>query len=215
MGRSRTGIVIPALNEAMTIGSVVAKAMQFGMPIVVDDGSNDDTAKLARDAGAEVVKHGSTRGYDRALDTGFSHAESLGYQYFITVDADGQHDPTIVSQFIEKLEQGSDMVIGVRDRRQRFAEHVFAWVASSKWGIRDPLCGMKAYRAEIYKELGHFDSYGSIGTELAIYAAKNNKKIEQLAISTPSRSDQPRFGNRWVANKRIFRALWLGLSSTP
>jgi len=208
MGRSRIGIVIPALNEAATIESVVAKATQFGCPIVVDDGSDDDTAKLARDSGAEVVKHSTTCGYDRALNTGFSHAESLGYQYFITMDADGQHDPQIVNLFIEKLKEGSDLVIGIRDRKQRFAEHVFAWVTTSKWGIRDPLCGMKAYRVELYKELGCFDSYGSIGTELAIYAAKNNKKIEQLAIGTPPRKDQPRFGNRWVANKRIFRALW-------
>ncbi|MDX2346820.1 MAG: glycosyltransferase family 2 protein [Legionella sp.] len=211
MGRSRTGIVIPALNEATTIVNIVVKASQFGCPIVVDDGSSDETATLARDAGAEVIKHDSCYGYDRALDTGFSYAEKLGYQYVITMDADGQHDPEVVRQFVEKLEQGADIVIGIRDSRQRLAEHVFAWVAFFKWNIRDPLCGMKAYRMALYQSRGHFDSYGSIGTELAIYAAKNNKKIEQLAIRTPPRKDQPRFGNRWVANKRIFRALWFGL----
>ncbi|MBU2538878.1 MAG: glycosyltransferase family 2 protein [Proteobacteria bacterium] len=211
MERHRIGIVIPALNEAATIGWVVSNVLPYGVPIVVDDGSRDETGEAASSLGASVVRHPANRGYDQALNSGFSHAEALGCEYVITMDADGQHDPTILHEFIQALDNGADVVIGVRDRHQRLAEYIFAWVAAKKWGISDPLCGMKAYRINIYKELGHFDSYDSIGTELALYAAKNGKHIAQLPVKTRERIDAPRFGRRFSANRRILYALWASL----
>lgn len=208
MERHRLGIVIPALNERATIAPVVASVSQFGIPIVVDDGSSDDTGALAAAAGATVVRHPGCRGYDQALNSGFARADMMGCEFVITMDADGQHDPAILTTFIQALEEdGADAVIGIRDRRQRLAEHIFAWVGSLKWAIRDPLCGMKAYRIDTYRELGHFDSYSSIGTELAIFAAKTGKKIVQIPVKTHARSDKARFGSKYSANKRIMRSL--------
>jgi glycosyltransferase involved in cell wall biosynthesis len=211
MDRHRIGIVIPALNEAKTVGSIVSSASSYGVPIVVDDGSSDKTGELAAAAGATVVRHAVNRGYDAALNSGFAQAAKLDCKYVITMDADGQHNPGILESFIQMLDAGADVVIGNRDRRQRLAEHIFAWVASARWGIHDPLCGMKAYRIEIYSALGHFDACGSIGTELAIYAAKSGRRIAQLEIKTRDRTDAPRFGRKFSANMRILRALWLSI----
>jgi glycosyltransferase involved in cell wall biosynthesis len=208
MACNRICIVIPALNESGTIASIVSSSLQYGSPIVVDDGSSDKTGELAATAGAIVVRHKKNRGYDQALNSGFARADELGCEYIITLDADGQHDPSILSPFINALNDGADVVVGIRDRRQRLAEHIFAWLSLIKWGIHDPLCGMKAYRISVYKELGHFDSRESIGTELAIYAAKNGKKIIQLPVKTRERVDAPRFGRRFSANMRLLRALW-------
>ena len=212
MDGPRVGIVIPAINEEATIAQVVTGAALFGRPIVVDDGSRDATGAKAVAAGAEVVRHSVCRGYDKALNSGFQRASEIGCEYVITMDADGQHDPGILGAFIRALDEGADTVIGIRDRRQRWGEHIFAWVGSMKWSIRDPLCGMKGYRIQTYRELGHFDSYDSIGTELAIYAAKSGKKIVQLPVMTRDRADQARFGRRYSANKRIIRALCSGLA---
>lgn len=211
MDRCRIAIVIPAFNEAATIGPVIFSVFQYGKPIVVDDGSSDETSQLASSLGASVVGHAVNRGYDQAINSGFVRAEELGCEYVITIDADGQHDPSLLSRFIGSLDSGADVVIGVRDRCQRLAEHIFAWVAEKKWGIQDPLCGMKAYRIGLYKEVGHFDSYGSIGTELALYAAKNGKRIVQLPVKIRERIDAPRFGRIFSANWRILYALWVGL----
>ena len=211
MERHRIAIVIPALNESATIGSVVFNAAQYGVPIVVDDGSIDETSDLATSAGATVVSHDFNRGYDEALNSGFVRAEELDCEYVVTMDADGQHDPTILKAFIQGLDEGADVVVGIRDRRQRLAEHIFACISSIKWGIRDPLCGMKSYRIEVYKDVGHFDSYSSIGTELVIHSVRNGRVIMQLPVLTHERSDAPRFGTRYSANMRILRALWLGL----
>jgi glycosyltransferase involved in cell wall biosynthesis len=212
MERSRIAIVIPALNESATIGKVVSEAGKSGIPIVVDDGSRDDTAALAASAGATVVTHPVCRGYDKALDSGFQRANQMNCEYVITMDADGQHDPATLRSFLNALDKGAEIVIGVRDRCQRIAEHTFAFVARFKWGILDPLCGMKAYRIELYRELGHFDSYDSIGTELALFAAKRGKRMVQVPVTTRTRADQARFGRRLSANKRILRAMFAGLA---
>jgi glycosyltransferase involved in cell wall biosynthesis len=209
--RHQIGIIIPAYNEAATIRSIVQSASQFGIPIVVDDGSIDGTGDLAQATGARLVRHAANCGYDRTLNSGFAFANESGFEYVVTIDADGQHDPLILEKFIQALDSGADVVIGVRDCLQRFAEHVFSWVGYIKWRMRDPLCGMKAYRIDIFRELGHFDSYGSIGTELAIYAAKSGKQIAQLAVKTRSRADVSRFGKNFLANQKIFRALWIGI----
>lgn len=211
MDRSRVGIVIPALNESATILGVVEAVVIYGVPIVVDDGSTDDTAELARQAGADVVSHERNRGYDAALNSGFIKAAALGSDVIITLDADGQHDPALLQKFIDQIDAGADVVIGIRSRRQRLAEHLFAWYANLRFGIKDPLCGMKAYRTWVYEALGHFDSYGSIGTELMIFAAKRGCRISQISLDVRERKDQSRFGRVLAGNYRIIRAMLLSV----
>jgi glycosyltransferase involved in cell wall biosynthesis len=209
--RHRIAIIIPALNEAGTIVAIVSGAARYGVPIVVDDGSRDGTGARAAAAGAEVVTHASNRGYDQAINSGFAHASTLGCEYVLTVDADGQHEPEILESFVRALDDGADVVVGIRDRRARLAESVFAWVTAIRWGIRDPLCGVKAYRIDVWRELGHFDSYESIGTELTIFAAANRKQLAQLSVKVGDRQGATRFGGGFSANWRIFRALWIGM----
>lgn len=66
------------------------------------------------------------------------------------------------------------MVLGVRNSKPRFSEHLFALMTKRKFGIKDPLCGLKGYNVKVYEKLGHFDSYESIGTELMLLSARNN-----------------------------------------
>ena len=211
MDRSRLAIaiVIPALNEAATIKQVVEAVLPYGSCVVVDDGSTDDTASVARAAGATVVSHPKNQGYDAALDSGFRQAADTGCEAIITLDADGQHNPELLAKFVAALESGAAVALGERDRRQRFAEHVFAWYTQHRFGIFDPLCGLKAYRVEVYNALGHFDAYRSIGTELMLFAARRQYAITHIPFEVRERNGRPRFANRLVGNWRIFRALTL------
>ena len=210
MGRFEVAIVIPAYNEANTIRQVIRSISDYGVVIVVNDASEDNTGFVAAKAGAIVINHEVNHGYDKALESGFMRADELGCKYVVTMDADGQHNPDIVEVYIELLNEGAEVVIGTRDKFQRLAEYIFAWVASVKWGILDPLCGMKAYRIGVYRALGHFDSYNSVGTELSIFAVKSEMKIAQLPIKTRERVDTPRFGSRFSSNIRILHSLWNG-----
>ncbi|MDB0053294.1 glycosyltransferase family 2 protein [Alphaproteobacteria bacterium] len=210
MGKYQVVIVIPAFNEENTIFDIVQLVKEYGFVVVVNDASKDKTKQLAEDAGAIVVSHNENRGYDGSLNSGFLKAKELNCDVVITFDADGQHNQKYIKEYIDLIEQGFDLVIGTRNRLQRVAEYIFSWVASWRWGVKDPLCGMKGYRIDIYNQLGFFDSYGSIGTELAIFAAHKNIKIAQHSIKIEDRQDKPRFGRSFTANMVILRSLWLG-----
>lgn len=202
----RLAIIIPALNEAGTIVPVLEQVRGYGLPIVVDDGSTDNTAELSRLNGAEIVTHKHNRGYDGALSSGFARAAELGFDYAITIDADGQLPGQMIPDFVKQLDEGADLVVGIRDFVPRISELAFKVMARRFYGLQDPLCGMKAYRMSYYRKLGWFDSYRSIGTELMLYILREGGTLSQLPISTLPRDGKARIGGNLRANYIIGRA---------
>ncbi len=208
-------MIVPAYNEADTIGSVVraiAAAASGARVIVVDDGSSDLTAKIAGEAGAQIVSHAANRGYDAALDSGFAEARQSGCRFAVTLDADGQLPAERVGAFLAELQAGAGIVVGDRGRFQRFGEWAFAVLTRLRFGVRDPLCGMKGYDLRHHAALDHFDSYGSIGTELMLFTLANGGRLAQLPIVMRERADTPRFGRALDANVRILRAAAVGFT---
>jgi glycosyltransferase involved in cell wall biosynthesis len=112
--------LIPGYNEGPRIGSVIGAALERLPVIVVDDGSSDDTPARAREAGATVLEQRPNQGKGAALRTGFRHALAAGYDAVLTLDADGQHDPTEIPRFLDAwaTEPAPDLVIGRRDFRR-------------------------------------------------------------------------------------------------
>lgn len=111
-------VIIPALNEARSITTVLNNTRRC-VPaydvLVVDDGSEDETAHLARQAGALVVRHPFNLGYGTALQTGYLYALKHGYPLAVQMDADGQHNPADLAALVEALESNRvDLVIGSR-----------------------------------------------------------------------------------------------------
>jgi len=208
MDKLRIGFVIPCLNEEKTIYQIIKNIKQYGCVIVVDDGSIDKSSKIAGQAGAIVVEHIENLGYEAALNTGFKKASQLGVDAVITLDADGQHDPNLIPLFLQQLEQGNDLVLGVRNKVPRLSERLFAFYSHLKCGIKDPLCGMKAYRMNVYNDLGFFDSYQSVGSELAFYGALKQYKVVQIDFIVKDRQDNSRYGQVFQANFRILVALF-------
>ena len=211
MGGPQVAIVIPALNESASIERVVRESAVFGIPIVIDDGSTDDTASIAAAAGALVVRHKDNQGYDASLNSGFQRAAELGIHKIVTIDADGQHDPKFIGQCLVLLDGGADLVVGVRKKCQRFSEYCFSFLTKVLYGLEDPLCGFKGYQISLYRSLGHFDSYRSIGTELTLFGVRNGYIFRQIPISVKERQGVARFGKGLSANYKIFRALFLGV----
>lgn len=211
LGKHLFTAVIPAFNESENIEKVISAVLPYANVLVVDDGSSDNTALLARRAGAEVVSHTINKGYDQALESGLLRAIELGFEYAITMDGDGQHVPETLDLFKKKLADGVDLVVGVRDRHQRVAESFFSLVSSVLWGIKDPLCGMKGYRLILLKRTGKFHTYKSIGTEFTLIAARSGFRIDQIDVPTRNRTGDSRFGSGFKPNLIIFNALIIGL----
>jgi glycosyltransferase involved in cell wall biosynthesis len=209
--RPALALVIPALNEARSLPKVLAGVREFGLAVVVDDGSDDGTARVAADAGALVVRHESPRGYDAALDSGFAAAAVAGCEYVVTFDADGQHPAALVPRFLDLLGAGNDVVVGVRPAFARVSERLFGAYTRSRYGVRDPLCGMKGYSIRLYTDVGHFDCYRSIGTELLLTALRERRRVAQIPVPIAPREGKSGFGGALRGNWRIARALALGL----
>lgn len=211
----KVAFIIPALNEYETIANVVGSISKFGIAIVVDDGSVDETGVLARAAGARVVRHELNLGYDSALATGLAVAFAEGFDFAITVDGDGQHDTARIEIIINELLDGADLVVGVRDKFQRISEKLFAFVSWKLWGIKDPLCGLKGYCLNKFKAVDCRSSYPSIGTEIAIRAARSGWDIRQVSIMTRNRNGNSRIGSVFKANWLILRSLFLSFIYAP
>ena len=116
MMNGRYCVVIPAFNAADTIGALVRGVKQQGLPVlVVNDGSDDQTAPVASQEGAVVISHLRNHGKGRALRTGFEYALRAQYDGVITMDSDGQHDPAEIPSLIQAGErQHAGVVVGNR-----------------------------------------------------------------------------------------------------
>lgn len=124
---STVWIVIPALNEACTIGDVVTPLRARGWRVlVIDDGSNDGTTDAACRAGAVVLRHTVNLGQGAGLRTGFLYAQrQRDARFIVTYDADGQHQSEAVSTLLEALERsGSDVALGSRFLGGNAGRHV-------------------------------------------------------------------------------------------
>lgn len=109
-------VAVPALNEAAALGRVLeslATVQPLRDVVVIDDGSSDDTARIARDAGARVISHAINLGVGAAMGTAFKFAARAGYDAVIQFDGDGQHRPEFIAQLIAALDS-ADLVIGSR-----------------------------------------------------------------------------------------------------
>ena len=154
----RVLVVIPAWNEAPNIEAVLAElraARPADAMVVVDDGSTDGTAALARRAGAGVLQLPFHIGYGAAIQAGIKYGQRGGYRVVVTFDGDGQHDPADIAPLVEAVEQGADLVLGSRflaptafrgSLARRAGRGILSIIARRLTGLSltDPTSGLKA-----------------------------------------------------------------------
>lgn len=185
--------LIPAHNEAARIAPVIAGARQHLPVLVVDDGSTDDTARVASAAGAEVVRQTPNRGKGEALKTGFRWALERDFDAVLTLDADGQHDPAEIPAFLEKWAQTrADLIIGARDFRQmplhrRLANTSGTWLFSWAVGrpIRDNQSGYRLISRRLMEEaLASAHGGFEFEVDMIVICIQRNYKLEWVNIRT-------------------------------
>ena len=158
IARQRGFLIVPAYDEGERIGQVLDRVRDADLSLtclVVDDGSADDTAEQARERGAVVLRHPFNLGYGAALQTGYKYALAAGADLVVQMDADGQHDPSLIPQLVDRVASGKcDLVIGSRflepgdyqmQRLRRLGRGLFRGVARMLGlSITDPTSGFQA-----------------------------------------------------------------------
>jgi glycosyltransferase involved in cell wall biosynthesis len=197
--------VIPCLNERAGISPLVA-ALRRLLPrvLVVDDGSVDDTSVLARAAGATVLRHDRNLGKGAALRTGLSNARSLGFDWAITLDGDGQHVPEDFPVFLQRAEQtGARLVIGNRMHQARaipwLRRQVNRWMSrqlSRRAGchLPDTQCGFRLIHLETWAGLSLSTEHFEIESEtlMAFLAARHPVEFVPIRVIGRSRKSHIR-----------------------
>jgi glycosyltransferase involved in cell wall biosynthesis len=185
--------LIPAFNAESSLGEVIDRAKKF-IPrvLVVSDGSTDNTAEVARSHCVQLITIPSNRGKGYALRQGFSYALTNGCSAIVTLDADGQHDPGDIPNFLRAHEQDSGAIlIGSRmaqvDRfpRQRYYSNQAAVFFISKalgQHLEDTQCGFRLYPSRVLRQIVLTTSHFQTETEVLLRAARKGISLRSVPV---------------------------------
>ena len=188
--------VIPAYNEEKTIARIVEGARRHaGEVLVIDDGSVDSTADIAKGAGAIVIRIPRNGGKGHALSIGLTTAAMNGGEIVVCLDADGQHDPDDIPRIVQPiLDARADMVIGSRflettskdmiPAYRRLGQSVLTYATNfgSTVKITDSQSGYRAFKKDVLKSFDYAETGMGIESEMARRAAKMGLRIEEIPI---------------------------------
>jgi glycosyltransferase involved in cell wall biosynthesis len=189
-----TVAIIPAFNEAATIREVVTGALPLVRDvIVVDDGSIDETAAVARMAGAQVIRHDANRGKGMAVRSGLGHALRMGCSHVLLMDGDLQHLPSEASVLLDEADRSDvDLVVGERafDRAamplsRYYANKFGSRVLSSFIGVSlgDTQSGFRVFRSDLLRRMTLRSTGYEIETEMLVKARRLGARISCAPIS--------------------------------
>lgn len=199
-------VAIPVYNEEKHLGGVLDAAAAHPVDVlVVDDGSTDGTPELLRKfPNVSVIRHARNRGYGAALRAAFDFGARNNYSLVITMDSDGQHEPSLIPQFVEDA-KGADIVSGSRylwnfsvdtpapaERRRINSLVTDELNACFDLNLTDAFCGFKAYRVDALKRMTLTEDGYGMPLELWVEAACLGLRVIELPVPRvyldPSRS---------------------------
>ena len=193
--RATIAAVIPAYHEEKHIGDVVRRTrQQLDHVLVVDDGSADQTASSAREAGAEVIVHPQNCGKGEAIRTGLRHWLDRQFTWVFILDADGQHRPEEIGDFIRAaMSDGASLLLGNRMKNvssmpllrrvvNRYMSNKISRVCGQE--IPDTQCGFRMLHRHLIPELLSGTNRFDYETEMLIVASRKGFRIESVPIST-------------------------------
>ena len=189
-------VAMPAFNEEKSVGRVVSYAKKYAhLVLVVNDCSTDNTANVAKEAGAEVISHTANQGYGGSALTVFQTAQKYQPDVLILMDADGQHNPEDIPRFVAKIQEGYDVVIGSRYLEKESREMIPLY---RKIGMRaldmsthlsaktlettDALCGFRAFNKNAYSKIHHLDAKYHGSTDIIVQLSELGMAFGEIPV---------------------------------
>jgi glycosyltransferase involved in cell wall biosynthesis len=216
-------VLIPAYNASLTISELIEKTLKFVSKnniVVVDDGSQDQTFTTAQTAGAVVLKHDKNKGKGEALKTGFRYALRKNYYALLTLDADLQHDPGSIRDFLKKANENFEgIIIGTREinlKKMPFARWLTNNLTSvilsilSGQTIRDSQSGYRLISTQVLKKVKLKAKKYDLESELLVKAGRMGFRIDAVPIKTIYHGGRS-FINPFVDTGRFIKLMWRSL----
>ncbi len=218
----RTCVIIPTYNEAKKIGGLIKDIRAQGLDVlVVDDGSKDNTCKIAEENGASVLRNETNQGKGASLVRGFKQALSKDYEAVITMDGDGQHLAEDIPFFLRLAKYSqSGLLVGNRMQKpknmplirvltNKLMSFMISRIAGQK--IPDTQCGFRLIKKDVLEKIQLKTRNYEIESEMLINASRLGVKIESVVIKTVYRDEKSQI-NPVIDSLRfirfIFRELW-------
>ena len=215
-------MLIPAYNEAVKIGAVIRRAREQGFNVLVsDDGSVDETAAIAENLGAKVVRASKNEGKGASMRKGLAEFLKTDLMAVVFMDSDGQHDPDDLHAFLGALEAGADLVIGNRMERpqdmpwirrltNRFMSMVLSGLAGQR--IPDRPCGYRAITRETARTLTLRSDRFEVESEMILQVSKRGLKIFSVPVRCIYADETSRI-RPWQDTVRFFSFIFRYLRS--
>ena len=188
-------VCIPAYNEEIKINDVVKKSLPYADKVIVcDDGSTDDTAALAKKAGAVVISHEKNQGYGATISTLFDYCRENNAEIMVTLDGDGQHNPDQIPDLINViLKHKVDVVIGSRSLRddknlpsyRKTGIKIITSTINSATNLKvtDSQSGFRAYSKEAINLIRPTESGMAVSTEILVKISNNGLSMAEVPIT--------------------------------
>ena len=194
-------VCIPAYNEEVKINDVVKKALLYVDKVVVcDDGSSDNTATVAKKAGAVVVSHKTNQGYGAAISTLFDYCRKNNVEIMVTLDGDGQHNPDQIPDLISVIiKHNVDVVIGSRSLKddknlpsyRKTGIKIITSTINSATNLKvtDSQSGFRAYSKTAIDVIRPTESGMSVSTEILLKISNNGLSMAEVPITVSYHGD--------------------------
>ncbi len=186
--------IVPAFNEEKNIRKVVEQTAPYvDEVIVVDDGSKDKTGAIAKESGAVVATHIVNMGLGFTLATGAELAIKRGADVIVTIDGDGQHDPTEITHLVKTLvDEKLDIVIGARkfDTNMPFYKKLGNTTIYTMQHllfnseVKDTQSGFRAFRSEVWPKLKWTSNRYAVSSEIVKNIGVNRLKFKEVEVKT-------------------------------
>jgi glycosyltransferase involved in cell wall biosynthesis len=210
-------VLLPAYNEAKAIGVLINQVKAYGLDVlVIDDGSTDNTADIARQAQAIVINHPKNQGKGQSLRTGFNFIQDNNYDAVMIMDSDGQHLPQEINRFITAaVESDAEIIIGnrmndpqgmplPRKLTNKFTSTLVSFIARTK--IPDTQCGFRLIRTSLLKKLNLSTVNYDTESEMLIQAAKHKAKIVSIPVKSVYTNNRSKI-NPFIDTIRFFNLI--------
>jgi len=216
---SKTIVILPAYNAGRFLGKVIDEIIELHrdfIPLVIDDGSSDNTAEVAELHNAKLIKHPVNKGKGAALITGFNFVNNNDIDWVFTMDSDGQHLPGELYRFVQSVEDNKhDVVIGTRmdDNENmpwlRKVTNIFtSWVVSRVSGVNipDSQNGYRLFKATTLENLVLKSTNYDLESEILVKLAWSGASIGSVPITTVYGDEQSSI-NKTRDTFRFFRLM--------